>query len=288
MEAFVRESLAPGASPRLKLLAGFAPYSRALKLRDDARPVEAMAELNAALKAGDLWRVYLVRANIAHNLGQNAEALADLDRAFELKPQAAPLADYRGSLRARLGMLEGAVADFDLALRLDPSRPRPAEAARLADELVRRSNAAMAGGGTERAEALRTLANNLKIASAAPGAPTPAAEASPTVPAYADPAAAFQGQLAALPDDYAAYRRAAIPLLNAHRADQLDELWTAWIQRHPDDARGYFGRYAADSQKHDVARGDEDLRQACALGLADACHTQEINAAVRGRAAGSP
>jgi tetratricopeptide (TPR) repeat protein len=291
MDAFVREALASDPNVRLRLLRGFVPHARAAAALRAGTPGEAFALENQALESGEHWAFLLRRAVVASRLGQLAAALADLDRAFELRPQSAPLADFRAQVRAHAGQIEGAVADFDLARRLDPSRPRPERYARIADTLVRRSNDALASGGTERAEALRALANNLKVAAAAPGVTAPPADAAPpapTAPAYADVAAAFHARLAELPDDYAAYRRLALPLLNARRSDELDELWTAWIQRHPDDARGYFERCAADSQKRDVARGDEDLRQACALGHAGACRTQEINAAVRGRTGGAP
>ena len=290
MAAFVHESLSSSSNPRLKLLQGFAPFSRAMKMRDDGNPVEAMREINEALKAGDLWRVYLLRADIAGQIGQAPSALPDLDRAFELRPQASPLADFRGIVRTKLGMLEGAIQDFDLARKLDPTRPRPDEYVRIADALVRRSNEALATGGAGRVDALREVASRLREAAGAPdprGA-TPSASPAPTVEAYADPSTAFHAQLASLPDDYAAYRRIGIPLLNAHRSQELEEVWTAWIARHPDDARGYWERHSAYSQRREIERRDEDLRQACALGHAQACSTQEINAALKARRTGAP
>jgi len=290
MAAFVRESLSSSSNPRLKLLVGFAPFSRAVKMRDEKNPVEAMREINEALKAGDLWRVYLVRADIACQLAQAASALPDLNRAFELRPQAWPLANFRGSVRARLGLLEDAIRDFDLARKLDPTRPLPEEYARVADALVRRSNEALATGGSGRADALREVASRLREAAGAPdprGA-TPSATFAPTEEAFTDPGTAFRAQLASLPDDYAAYRRIGIPLLNARRSQELEELWTAWIARHPDDARGYWERHTAYSQRREIERRDEDLRQACALGHGPACQTQEINAALKARRTGEP
>lgn len=288
MAAFVRESLSSSSNPRLRLLQGFAPFSRAIKMRDDENPVEAMREINEALKAGDLWRVYLMRANIACQLGQAASALPDLNRAFELRPQASPLADFRGIVRARLGLLEGAIQDFDLALKLDPTRPRSEEYARVADALVRRSNEALATDGSGRAESLREVASRLREAVGAPdprGA-TPSASPAPTAEAFSDPGTAFRAQLASLSDDYSAYRRIGLPLLNARRSQELEELWTAWIQRHPDDARGYWERHNAYAQRRDFERRDDDLRQACALGHGPACQTQEINEALRARRTG--
>jgi tetratricopeptide (TPR) repeat protein len=290
MESFVRESIASNPNPRLRLLRGTVPYARAMKAQQDGRPQEAMALVNEALAAGDHWGFYLLRASASAKLSQPAAALPDLDRAFELRPQAAPLADFRGQVRARLGLLEGAVADFDLARKLDPARPRPEQYAQIADTLVRRSNEARATGSSARADELLALANTLKVVSAAPveaGSRTPAAEQpapAPTAVVFTDPAAAFRDQLASLPDDYGAYRRLALPLLNGRRTQDLEELWTVWIGRHPEDPRGYRGRSDAYSQMRDADRRDADLSRACALGDEGACRTRDLNAAIRARA----
>jgi hypothetical protein len=287
MDAFVRESLASNANPRLKLLRGFVAATRADRALEARKPAEAMAYENEALAAGEYWGFLYKRAVIASSLGQRAASLADLDRAFELCPQSMSLADFRAQIRAKLGQIELAVQDFDLARRLDPARPRPELYAQIADTLVRKSNDALAIGGTERAEALRALANTLKAGAAVPGAPASALTA-PTAEAYADPTQAFHAQLAALPDDYAAHRRVSIPLLNAHRPQELEELWTAWIERHPDDARGYWERSAAYSQLREIEPRDGDLRRACELGHGPACQTQAINSAMKARRTGAP
>ncbi|HSB64788.1 MAG TPA: DUF4034 domain-containing protein [Thermoanaerobaculia bacterium] len=286
MEAFVREAIASNPSPRLKLLRGFILTERAAQAMNENNPAQAMAFENEALGAGEHWGALYRRAVIASSLGQPAAALIDLDRAFELRPQAASLADFRAQVRAKLGQVELAIQDFDLARRLDPARPRPEQYAQLADTLVRRSNDALATGGTERAGALRTLADNLKSAAAPPGAAAPYVPLTPTAEVFTDPGAALRAQIASLPDDYAAYRRLGFPLLNARRSQELEELWTSWVQKHPDDPRGYWERHTAYSQRRDFERRDEDLRQACTLGHAEACRTQEINAALRARRAG--
>lgn len=286
MEAFVRESLASNPSPRLKLLRGFVLTERAQEAMRASRPGEAMAYENEALAIGEHGAFLATRAMIASNLGSPAAALVDLDRALELRPQTSGFADRRAQLRANLGQVELAVQDFDLVHRLDPAHPRPEKYAELADALVRRSNEALVTGGTEKVEALRTLASNLKAAAAPSGAAAPYAPLTPTAEVFTDPGAALRAQIASLQDDYAAYRRLGIPLLNSRRSQEMEDLWTAWIQRHPDDARGYWERHTAYSQRRDFERRDEDLRHACALGHEEACRTQEMNSAIRARRAG--
>jgi len=288
MEAFVSESIASNANPRLKLLRGDILTERAAQAMNANKPGEAMAYQNEALAVGEDAGFLYKRAVIANSLGQPAAALIDLDRAFELHPQSVSLADFRAQVRANLGQVELAVQDFDLAHRLDPARSRPERYAQLADALVRRSNEALVTGGTERAEALRALADNLKAAAAPPGAAAPYAPLTPTAEVFTDPGTAFRARLASLPDDYAAYRRIGIPLLNARRSQELEELWSAWIQRHPDDARGYWERHSAYSQRREIERRDEDLQKACALGHAQACSTQELNASLKARRTGAP
>jgi tetratricopeptide (TPR) repeat protein len=53
-------------------------------------------------------------------LDDYAAAMTDLDRAIGLSPEETDCYIWRGRVHARLGNLDGAIADFDVALRLAP------------------------------------------------------------------------------------------------------------------------------------------------------------------------
>ena len=61
------------------------------------------------------------RAVARHALGDLDGALADCDRALQLRPNYASARNERGAIRRDLDDVAGALADFDEALRLDPT-----------------------------------------------------------------------------------------------------------------------------------------------------------------------
>jgi len=63
---------------------------------------------------------YFNRGNAKRNLGDFEGAIADYDEAIRLDPDGADAYTSRGLAKANLGNLEGAIADFDEAIRLDP------------------------------------------------------------------------------------------------------------------------------------------------------------------------
>jgi WD40 repeat protein/tetratricopeptide (TPR) repeat protein len=73
----------------------------------------ALLHLDIALRQRpDSGLLYSLRAQACENLGEDAKALADLDRAVSLEPRCRTLWENRGWLRLRLGNLPGAITDF--------------------------------------------------------------------------------------------------------------------------------------------------------------------------------
>ncbi|MDE6120969.1 MAG: tetratricopeptide repeat protein, partial [Muribaculaceae bacterium] len=86
---------------------------------------DTAAALNDIEKALSLNRnalnAYIMRADIAINSdGDFERALADIDEAIRLQPHAAGLYINRAFIRYRLDSYNGAMADYDYALSLDP------------------------------------------------------------------------------------------------------------------------------------------------------------------------
>lgn len=71
---------------------------------------EAMQQSNRHVRTGE----------IQANRGNDAAAMAEFQKAIELDPDNATAYNDRGSMRNRVGDLDGALADFDQTLRLDP------------------------------------------------------------------------------------------------------------------------------------------------------------------------
>ena len=64
---------------------------------------------------------YFQRANVRAASGKYEQAIADYDRALELKPrQAAAYYNNRGNAKDACGRHEEAMADYDEAIRIDP------------------------------------------------------------------------------------------------------------------------------------------------------------------------
>ena len=67
------------------------------------------------------WRVLTSRAVAKYKLGYSLRAIADFDRAIELKPEEAEAYYNRGVAKSKLGDQDGAEADRKRAIELDPA-----------------------------------------------------------------------------------------------------------------------------------------------------------------------
>ena len=65
-------------------------------------------------------RVYFEQGNDKFRLGQYQGAIADYDQALRLNPDHAALYYNRGVARSRLGQHQDAITDYDQVLRLNP------------------------------------------------------------------------------------------------------------------------------------------------------------------------
>ncbi|MDQ3100368.1 MAG: hypothetical protein M3R08_03200 [Bacteroidota bacterium] len=95
---------------------------------------------------------YMKRAALLSRLGQNTQALADMDRVLELNPYSEWILDRRAKTRMLMNDVKGAEEDRSKAVALHPY-----------DELLRehRTDAWLAAGDVERA---RTDLDSMKLA----------------------------------------------------------------------------------------------------------------------------
>jgi serine/threonine protein kinase/Flp pilus assembly protein TadD len=97
------------------------PYlNRALARQGQGRPAEAVADLTHALELGSApTRVYFMRAYLRQQAGDAAGAHRDREAGLRLEPKDELSWIARGVARVQ-DDLDGALADFEQALRLDP------------------------------------------------------------------------------------------------------------------------------------------------------------------------
>ena len=89
---------------------------------------EAMAALDAMIAnppdASDLHLVLCERGTLKAKIGDLPGAIADLDRALEIDDTQGPIWECRARIKSAAGDREGALADFDEALRREPDNQR--------------------------------------------------------------------------------------------------------------------------------------------------------------------
>ena len=132
MDDFAAEA-APYAAknPRLETLRGYADWDRARMLLEQHQNVEAEQELQEALRYGNLYRFLFERARFYRFTGRYADALADLNQVLLQRPQAHDALSERARVEyalgkdardtARANLFSRALADIDLAVKLDPT-----------------------------------------------------------------------------------------------------------------------------------------------------------------------
>jgi tetratricopeptide (TPR) repeat protein len=101
-------------------LMGWAYNRRGEALAKEGKNADALADFEAAVKAGGAWRAIHNRAVGYSGVGRHNDAMADFDRAIELNPRFAPAFFNRGELRYKLGDDQGALDDYTQAIKVGP------------------------------------------------------------------------------------------------------------------------------------------------------------------------
>jgi tetratricopeptide (TPR) repeat protein len=106
MEEFAAESDSLIArNPRLRALHGFAVLDRADVSERAKDTVKAMAQYDSANTFGDYWRFRLERGQYLYRLDRNEQALMDLERALEQRPQHQGILESLADVHYEMGRL---------------------------------------------------------------------------------------------------------------------------------------------------------------------------------------
>ena len=257
-------------NPRFKLLAGYVDLDRSELLAADKKMDEALAAADRACAAGEWWP-FLRQRGLLRKTSDPARALADLDRAVTLAPGKPSVLFARADALGAAKRYSDAGRDLLAAIRADPvnrevRRLRPY----VVQGLLWETGQHMKAGQREQAIVSITLATELD-----PENRELQGKRSAVVSARTDSGqvtlAALKERAEKSPDDRAALQEYDYALARQGRYQEVIDLWTGYLRRHPDDARAYMERGGAFFQSGRRAEAVADARRACELGLNESC-----------------
>lgn len=110
-------------NPGLAALRGYVDYTEADILELSGKGRQAVEFYDRAVQAGEHWMFVYERGENYYALGHDNRALADFNRALELRPQVSTILRLRARIHQKQGKFDEAMEDFNLALQLDPLAP---------------------------------------------------------------------------------------------------------------------------------------------------------------------
>jgi len=257
-------------NPRLKLLKGYVHEIRCDMFEREKQSEAAFAECDRAVRTSPGFAHFLVeRAHAEHVLKRVDRALADLDEAHRLDPQNRTVLERRPVLLILAKRYREAVDDLLRARRLDPVDVDLAEARMDAvKRLVYAGWEASKAGDNGTALSLFDMALELDPQNK----DARKRRIATTTPEVAQSAAkALEERIAANPDDFGLHRQLDDVYLRDRRFPDIIAMWTKFLAKHPDHGLAFWERAGAYHHHGDAAHAIADARDACRLGVAQAC-----------------
>ncbi len=270
MQAFAAK-LPSTAHPRLKLLIGYADVDRSKIARREKRHDDALALANAACALGDHWDFLEERARVWMAMQRYDEAQKDLDLAVDMRPELPSLRFARSELFVRKEAWESAAADLLIAARVDATDSSTRWLmAKVVRGLSAQGWAAHQAGRRDEAIRLLDLAEQLSPFDREVHERREQAVRG-NVTGTPEEIAALETKVKEKPDDFATIQQLDYALARNRSYARVIELWTAYLGRHPDDARALFERGGAYYNSGHRTEASADAEKACQLGLDQAC-----------------
>lgn len=251
-------------NPRCRYLEGFVDWDIASLERD---PDKALAAIDRALSHGEYSFFLVERAEI---LGRKKDWSGADDACQKAKRQRPGDPDLVATCLASLwglGRHEDAARDLLAILRRDPTN----DDARSVYAGISNNVAWVAGEQKKQGhveDALRTYELALDLAPNNPGLIFTRSELK-YGPAKDVPA--LESNVAKNPDDLRAHQALDYTLAKLGKFDRVIEIWTAYLGRHPDDARALHERSGAYYHLKRWPECRADLQRACDFGISEAC-----------------
>lgn len=260
---------------RLKLLQGYADMDRSDVALDAEKLDDALSFASHACALGPHWDFLLQRAEVLLKRNDLEHALADLDKAVELRPELPEVRVQRARVRERRREWEEAGRDLIESMRLDASGHvarwlLPRVVAGLSEE----GYAAHERGDRERAIRLLDLASQLSPFDRGVHQRREQAVRG-NVTGTADELAQLEAATKSRPDDFRAHQQLDYALAKQRKYPRVIEMWTEYLGRHPQDGAAYFERSGAYYNSGQKPQALADLAKACELGVDQACAYQK-------------
>lgn len=281
MQEFAQERVDP-ANPKLRLLPGYILLDKADRLFAAEEPREALAVIQLATGFGEHWEFLYERAAAKDYLNDLDGALADLNRALELRPGHPRVLLKRAYIHHRAGRWEAAGRDLLAGIRMDPADDR---ARRIFDTIV---GGLIYEGWTHhtagrRADAVRVydlaaeLAPTNQEVQSRRGLVVIAGAAG-----AGDKIAALEEQARNFPDNLQVRQNLEYELAREGQFPRIVEMWTVYLATHPDDGAAYLSRGRAYFHMRRLEDAHADARRACELGNSEGCmRAKQVEAMIR-------
>jgi tetratricopeptide (TPR) repeat protein len=253
---------------RMLTLGGFADYARAEDLSTAKDYAGAVTALDRAVTHGELWLYLDERGDAKNRLLDYAGAALDLRRARGLRPEQAKVERDLAFATHHLKSYEEAGEAYLYAVRLDPTRFADTHTYAAALEFAGRAH----WSAGEPREALRDFDDALLLEPKYADVRRWRAEIYSHGDPDANPAELAAAVARAEADDtFEAYLAVDNALSRRGRFAEIIRHWSAHLDRHPADGRGFVERGGALTH---VGRFDEalhDVDRACELGVERGC-----------------
>jgi tetratricopeptide (TPR) repeat protein len=260
---------------RLKLLPGYADGERSDVARNQKNLGEALRFANAACALGEHWDFLSTRADVLIAQHDTEHALIDLDKAIDQRPELPGLHLLRARAHEEREEWEGAAVDLIDSMRLDATGEWPRYLLpRIVQGLTNEGIAAHERSDRDTAVRLLELASELS-----PFDPEVHRLREQAilgkVSGTTDELQQLEAKALASPDDFRAHQQLDFALAKQRKYERVIEIWTEYLQRHPQAGPAYFERSGAYYNSGHRAEAFADIGKACDLGVDQACAYQK-------------
>lgn len=252
-------------NPRLHALEGIVDLMRA----DEVKGPDRLAWLDKAAAKG-LVEALVERADYLQRESQYDKALVDLEVALAKRPTNVSALAIRARIFAKQGRWSEAGDDILVAARITPDDTFVVwSAGWITESLVyygfKEREAGRRDSALHMLETARSLNPNNRDAL------QQWFNALVRTPDYTAHVPELEKAAAAAPDDYNAHAELDCALTRNRKLDRVVEMWTAFLEKHPEEGRAWIDRYGTYASLGRVAEAREDLRRACEVGDPTGC-----------------
>jgi tetratricopeptide (TPR) repeat protein len=258
-------------NPRLKLLPGYVDLDHSEELRSARQTEAALEAIERACALGEHWEFLLQRARLRIDVKQYPAALGDLNRAVALKAREPSILYMRAEALGGAGQFTDAGRDLLAALRVNPT---DAQARRLRDYVLK--GLLYEAGQHFRADRRREAVEAMTLATELdPTNQDLQGKRASVVSAAGDSGeaslATLRQRAEAAPDDFRSLQEYDYALARRGQYQEVVNLWTGYLARHPNDGRAHLERGGARLNLGRALEAARDARRACELGVNEGC-----------------